>query len=245
VRFITLLLAIVGCAAGPCVAGERFIPLSHVGDALPALPLVAQSGRPFTLGALRGDAIALSFIYTRCRDAAMCPLTSATFARAQALIGKEPIRLLLLTLDPRNDTPAVLRRYGHVFGEDARFWTLATGSVDVIDELAGRLGIATARTEPGALIHTEAAVIVGPDGRIARIIDGNAWSAAELVAAARDTLPGGSDRFMDARAWLSGAVERCGGGSLAVTGATLLGGLGLVIAAVGAAFWLAFRRRTA
>jgi cytochrome oxidase Cu insertion factor (SCO1/SenC/PrrC family) len=242
---VVTLLVIVGIASGRGAAAERFVPLSAVGDTLPALPLVAQSGRPFALRAFRGDAVALAFIYTRCRDAAMCPLTTAKFVRAQTLIGAAPVRLVLLTLDPQDDTPAVLRRYGHAFGQDPRYLTFATGSSGVLDELAGRLGIATARSEPGTLVHTEAAVIVAPDGRIARIIDGNTWSAAELIAAARATLPRSNDRLIDVRAWLSGALERCGGGALVITKTTLLLVLAMSFAAVGIAFWLAFRRRAA
>jgi len=236
-------LLIASSAARGAIAAERFVPLSGVGDALPRLPLVAQNAAPFTLAALRGNAVALSFIYTRCPDPAMCPLTTAKFTLAQGLIGNAPIRLVLLTLDPHDDTPAVLARYGQTFGENARYLTFATGTAARLDELAGRLGIATTRSAPGTIVHNEAAVILAPDGRIARIIDGNVWSPSELVAAARATLPGSDDGWVGARAWLSAALERCGGGSVILTGMTMLGVLASAIGAVGAAFWLAFRHR--
>ena len=242
-RLAAVLFFVLFGAPCPVRAAERFIPLSQTGDALPALSLVAQNARHFTLADLRGNAIALSFIYTRCPDPKMCPLISAKFARAQEIIGTAPIRLVLLTLDPGHDTPRVLARYGRAFGQNTRYWTLATGAPAALDELAGRLGIATSTTRAGDFVHSEAAVIIGPDGRLARIIDGNDWTATELIDASRATLPGSNDPLIDARAWLSSTLERCGGGSLALGGTEMLGLFGLATVAMGTAFWLAFRRR--
>jgi protein SCO1/2 len=57
----------------------RSVALLKTGDALPAIPLIDQNGRSFTFADFRGKTIVLSFIYTRCRDARMCPLISAHF----------------------------------------------------------------------------------------------------------------------------------------------------------------------
>jgi cytochrome oxidase Cu insertion factor (SCO1/SenC/PrrC family) len=222
---------------------QPFIPLLQPGDAVPPIPLIAQNARAFSLADLRGNAIAVSFIYTRCPDPRMCPLVSAKFAHAQHTIGAAPIRLVLLTLDPSFDTPAVLARYGRGFGQNPRYWTLATGSQAAIDELAGRLGIATSVTAPGTIVHTEAAVIVGPDGRLAQTVYGNAWSPDDLIGYARAALPTARGPLVRLRAWLSGALERCGAGGFALGGTAMLGVLGLAMAGVGTAFWLAFRTK--
>jgi len=242
---LALVVALISSAASSAPAAQRFIPLLQPGDAIPPIPLVAQDARRFSLADLHGNAIAVSFIYTRCRDARMCPLVAAKFARAQHAIGAAPIRLVILTLDPSYDTPPVLTRYGRSLGQDPRYWTLATGSQATIEELAGRFGIATSTSKPGVVIHTEGAIIVGPDGRIALTIYGNDWSADELIDSARATLPGSHDPFIAARAWLSAAIERCGGGSLALGRPAMLGLLAFMVAAVGGAFWLAFRDKTA
>jgi len=234
-----LLLASLGAGAQPQPA--RYVPLLEAGDAVPSIPLIAQDGRPFRLSDLHGKAVVVSFIYTRCRDARMCPLVAAKFARIAHAVGSAPIRLVLLTLDPAYDTPRVLRAYGRAIGQDVRRFTLATGGGPSVSELAGRLGIATASTVPGVLVHTEAAVVIGPDGRIARTIAGNAWSEADLLEAAGATLPGGKDDFIGLRTWLGAALERCGGGNLAFGGAALIGIFGTALALVGGAFWLAFR----
>ena len=91
------------------LAIAAFVPNLQPGDTIPAIPLVDQSGRAFSFAQLRGNAVVLSFIYTRCADPRMCPLVSSKFARLQRAIGDAPVRLLEITLDPRFDTPRVLR----------------------------------------------------------------------------------------------------------------------------------------
>jgi cytochrome oxidase Cu insertion factor (SCO1/SenC/PrrC family) len=132
---------------------QPFVPVLREGDMVPATALVDEHGRPFSLQSSDGRTTIVSFIYTRCRDASMCPLVSAKFARMQRAIGTAPIRLLLLTLDPSYDTPAVLARYGAAYGADPRRWTFATGEPDAVENLAARLGINATRPVPGVVVH--------------------------------------------------------------------------------------------
>ncbi len=217
------------------LATNAFVPLLHEGDAVPALPLVDQAGHAFSIATLRGNAVVLSFIYTRCADPAMCPLVSAKFAQLQRRIGSAPIRLVELTLDPRFDTPPVLRAYGRAFGADPARWTLATGTPAALGELAARLGIAATWTRPGTLVHTEAAIVLDRSGTIARIVDGNAWPVDEVLAVARESA--GIENAPLARAvlWLTAAVQRCGGGTGSINVLEALGLFALIAAAIGAA----------
>lgn len=240
IRCLALFTILVASLAGSAPAAQRFIPMLEAGDAIPPIPLVAQDGRRFTLADLHGDAVAVSFIYTRCRDPRMCPLVAAKFARAQHDVGAAPIRLVVLTLDPRYDTPPVLATYGRDLGQNPRIWTLATGAPALTAELAQRLGIAATQTGPGTFTHTEGLVIIAPDGRIAQATYGNDWSAADLIADATATLPGRADASTGVRGWLSAAVERCGAAGLGLNGATMLGILTLALSVTGIAFWRAF-----
>jgi cytochrome oxidase Cu insertion factor (SCO1/SenC/PrrC family) len=213
------------------VSAGAFVPLLQPGDTVPAIPLVDQAGRAFSLNQLQGNAAVVAFIYTRCPDPRMCPLVSSKFARLQAGIGKAPIRLVELTLDPAFDTPAVLRRYGAAYGEDASRWTLATGAPASVNELAARFGVATQWTRPGTLVHTEAAIVLDRQGRVAQIIDGNAWTVSGVLAAAREASGAAPAPFARAALWLTAAVESCGGGRGAIN---VLGALALLLAVSGA-----------
>jgi cytochrome oxidase Cu insertion factor (SCO1/SenC/PrrC family) len=223
-------------STAPAEAPAAFVPQLHEGDAVPALPLLDQDGHPFSLQDLRGNAVVISFIYTRCPDARMCPLVSAKFGRMQRAIGTAPIRLVELTLDPAFDTPAVLRRYGSAYGQDRTRWTLATGAGAWLDELATRFGIATSLTRPGLITHTEAAIVLDRDGRIATIVDGNSWTPAEMLALARTAAGAPNDWVVTMRVWLSSAIARCGGGVTAFNGAGVLTILALLSLVLGTVF---------
>jgi hypothetical protein len=79
---------VVSTAAEP-LTDEATSPLRHliplrVGDPVPEVAsFVDQRGRPFRFATLRGQDVVLAFIYTRCEDARMCPLISATFRALQ------------------------------------------------------------------------------------------------------------------------------------------------------------------
>jgi cytochrome oxidase Cu insertion factor (SCO1/SenC/PrrC family) len=226
------------------LAVSAFVPVLAAGDTVPAIPLIDQSGHAFSIAELRGDTVVVAFIYTRCADPRMCPLVSSKFARLQHAIGNAPIRLLEITLDPRFDTPHVLRMYGRAYRADPRRWTIATGAPASIDELAGRFGIATQWTEPGTLVHTEAVSVVDPQGRMAQTIDGNAWTPEAVLALARET--GGAPQSPPARIalWLTAAVESCGGTRGAVNALEGLALLVLVAGGIAAILLRALRRST-
>lgn len=213
------------------LAIAAFVPNLQPGDTIPSIPLVDQSGRAFSFAQLRGDAVVLSFIYTRCADPRMCPLVSSKFARLQRAAGDAPVRLLEITLDPQFDTPRVLRAYGRAFGADPKRWTLATGAPASIAELAARFGIATQWTKPGTLVHTEAAIVIDREGRIAQTIDGNAWTPEQLLAVAREAAGAEPSPLARIALFLTAAVQSCSG---AIGGINVLEGLALLLLIVGA-----------
>jgi cytochrome oxidase Cu insertion factor (SCO1/SenC/PrrC family) len=229
-------------ALATALAVATFVPTLQTGDTIPAIPLVDQSGRAFSMEQLHGNAVVLSFIYTRCPDPNMCPLVSSKFARLQAQIGTNPIRLVEITLDPRFDTPRVLRTYGQAFGANPNRWTLATGAPSSIDDLATRLGIATQWTTPATLIHTEAVIVVDRDGRIAETIGGNAWTTDQVIALAREAAGSESSPLARIGLWLTAAVEACGGGQGTINSLEGLALLLLIIGAIGAVLFRALRR---
>jgi protein SCO1/2 len=228
-------------ALAAVLATAAFVPTLQPGDGVPAIPLVDQSGRAFSLPQLRGNAVVIAFIYTRCADPRMCPLVSSKFARLQAEIGGAPIRLLELTLDPRFDTPAVLRGYGRAYGQDTRLWTLATGAPASIGELATRFGIASQWTSPGTLAHTEAAIVLDRDGRVADIIDGNVWTPDQLLATAREAAGTSPAPLARVALWLTAAVQSCGGGRGALNVLEAAALFVVLAGAIGAALWRSVR----
>ena len=79
----------------------------------PAAPfsLTDHTGRAVTLDDYRGKVVLLFFGFTHCPD--VCPLTLSRLARVTDGLGRdaEDVRILLVTVDPERDTPAVLGEY--------------------------------------------------------------------------------------------------------------------------------------
>ncbi|MGB8266320.1 MAG: SCO family protein [Candidatus Velthaea sp.] len=223
-------------------APQRYIPVLAAGDAVPDLPLVDQAGRRFSFQRLGSRVALVAFIYTRCPDPRMCPLVSAKFARLQRLIDPSTTRLVEVTLDPAFDTPAVLKRYGEAYGALADRWTFVTGSAAAVDELQRRLGIVSTPGDGGAILHTEALVVIDPAGRIAERVDGNAWTAEQAQALAQTALNERTNPLLRlGLALSSGVAALCGGGTAGITLAAAIGLFAAILAAIAFAFFRAFR----
>jgi protein SCO1/2 len=89
---------------------------------------------------VKNKVVVVSFMYTRCEG--RCPITISSVRRLQEALGPRAGRdvfLYSITLDPVNDTPAVLRDYAAVVGA-GRGWRWLTGSVGDIEVIRRRLG---------------------------------------------------------------------------------------------------------
>lgn len=104
------------------------ISRSMANYSLPDVPLVAASGKPVRLAAeLDTDSpVLVNFIFTSCT--AICPLTTAVFANVQDVLAAhgKPFRLISISIDPEQDTPARLREYAGKFGAGDN-WHFLTG----------------------------------------------------------------------------------------------------------------------
>jgi protein SCO1/2 len=97
---------------------------------LPQIQLLRADGKAVALPAELDDGrpVVLNFIFTTCT--AICPISSQVFSEVQARLGKTPnVHLVSISIDPEQDTPAVLRRYAQRFGAGTA-WDFYTGTVD-------------------------------------------------------------------------------------------------------------------
>jgi protein SCO1/2 len=77
--------------------------------------LLDTQGKPRSVSEFRGKVVIVAFGYTHCPD--VCPTTLADFASALKRLGPEAqrVQLLFVTLDPKRDTPELLREYVPAF----------------------------------------------------------------------------------------------------------------------------------
>ena len=100
-----------------------------------------ELGQPVSLSDFRGQAIALTFIFTRCPIPEFCPRLSRNFQEVQRklkLMENAPTNwhLLSVTFDPARDTPETLKAYGESYQYDPAHWSFLTGPPDKLAELA-------------------------------------------------------------------------------------------------------------
>lgn len=89
----------------------------------------------------------MSFVYTYCSDPIGCPLAYATFDEVKREVLADPalhgrVRLVSLSFDPGNDTPAAMQAYGGSNATDQRVpWHfLTTYSVRVLAPILADFG---------------------------------------------------------------------------------------------------------
>lgn len=77
--------------------------------------LTDHNGKARSLDDFRGKAVAIFFGYTHCPD--VCPTTLSDMAKALQILGPDAARVqvLFVTVDPRRDTPELLRQYVPAF----------------------------------------------------------------------------------------------------------------------------------
>ena len=173
--------------AAPMAASSVGEALLAVGAEFPNVSLIGEDGRTFQLSELRGHAVALTFVFTRCPLPDFCPRMGQQFkaARRQLQQGSGPTNWMLLSVsfDAEYDRPEVLAKYAKVYrGESADGWRFCAAEPKAVGEMAGKVGL-TVVADAGSFSHNLRTVVLGPKGRLYRSFNGNLWTAGELAEA--------------------------------------------------------------
>jgi len=176
----------VPAEAGNAASGSGFVtPVPNagvqIGDAVPDFALTDQTGKTVRLSEMRGEPVAVTFLYTRCPVATACPLTTAKFSRLDAMLAQRKFGyLLVVTVDPEHDTPAVLADYAKMAGADPKRWKFLTGSPSAVARVASSFGVMY-YPDHGQMIHSQAVAVVDPKGRLSTIYFGQTWEPEHIL----------------------------------------------------------------
>jgi len=118
--------------------GQRPSPQRHP---LLDFSFTNELGQPVSLSQFKGQALAITFFFTRCPIPDFCPRLSKNFEEASVKLALRPAgptnwHFLSVSFDTEFDTPAVLRAYGARYHYDPRHWSFLTGPKEKITELA-------------------------------------------------------------------------------------------------------------
>jgi len=158
------------------------------GDAVPATNLIDENNTSRPLTSYKGHRVAITFIYTRCPQPEFCPLMDRNFAAIQNEVKKTPdlrdVRLVSISFDPANDTPDVLKIHARMLEADPNVWHFETTSEADIKDFTKKFGVTAVPSDesPAILTHNLSTAVIGADGKLVKIIPGNMWTPAELLA---------------------------------------------------------------
>lgn len=129
-----------------------------------------ELGQAVSLNDFHGQALGITFFYTRCPLPDYCPRLSKNFQEASQKLaamtnGPANWHFISITFDPANDTPAMLRAYGESYRYDPAHWSFLTGPPDKLAELAKACGVEYS-PDAGAINHNFRTLIVDAAGHL-------------------------------------------------------------------------------
>jgi len=166
VRFGALSVAFALAACSFSRAAPLHGTVFEPARAAPPFSLIDQNGAPFASSQLAGSAVALFFGFTHCSD--VCPETLRRLRHASQLAAApKPVRIVMITVDRKRDTPAALRAFFARSGVSA---TGLTGTASSLRNAYRTYGIAIV-PQRGDLGHTDTVFLIDPHGKLREAID--------------------------------------------------------------------------
>lgn len=196
-RFEALLVALVVVVALGC-SKKKAEDVPVLGQ-LPEFALTDQDSQPFTLDTMKGDIWVSAFVFTHCRST--CPRLTAHMKGLQTRLSDVPVASFLsVSVDPRNDTPEVIKAYMTKNSLDERNWRFVTGEEEairhvVVDGFKVGLGDEeSAAAGADDIMHSNSFVLVDTQARVRGYYrannDGIADLERDLRALAAGSAPG-------------------------------------------------------
>jgi protein SCO1/2 len=166
------------------------VKIIKVGDPFPDVAFTNQDAKTVRISELRGKAVLLTFIYTRCPMPNFCPRLSSAFSKLYDKVKTRPADLprthfISVSMDPKYDSAPVLRKYGlaYLANNPAGFanWDFVFSDPNGLRTLAGALDLEY-EEQSGQIGHTMVIALIGKDGKLAKDW-GSQWNIEELEAA--------------------------------------------------------------
>src|ERR1043166_1975487 len=164
---------------------SRAVEPLQIGDAFPEYHFTNELGQAVSTSQFKGEAVGITFIFTRCPLPNFCPKMSSNFQEVQNKLlalpnGSSNWHLLTISFDPDFDTPEILKAYAERFKADPQHWKFLTGDSAEISTMSDQLGQMVWKEE-GALNHNVRTAVIDATGRVQKIFQGNNWTTDEMV----------------------------------------------------------------
>ena len=188
-RYTTFIVLILLGTQSVSTAGVRADTLSERSIYRFDASWTDQDGRDLRLADLGGTPLLAAMIYTDCKAA--CPMIVHEMKKIGANLERRGITdfgYLLISLDPENDLPEMLRKFSQIHGLHAPLWTLLNGRERDVRTLATLLGVRYKRETNGQYSHANVIILLDAGGEIVHRQDRLDADAAETAEAIRARL---------------------------------------------------------
>lgn len=167
--------------ASPCLAAGA--PELPVIEKAADFKLINQDNQEITLSQFLGRVKVVTFIYVRCHQASVCPLTTKNLKKLQDSLegGLDKNTVILsISFDTESDTPAMLKKYAELYDADFHNWHFLTGDKTAIEKACQDYKFIAEKGEDGIFRHSAITFLIDQDNNIRKIYFSNLWAPEEI-----------------------------------------------------------------
>lgn len=149
--------------------------------------LTDQAGRKHGLDLYRGHPVLVTMFYGSCQ--ATCPMIIDTLRATERAVPADKrveLRVLMISFDPKRDTPAALRAIAAERRVDGARWTLAHADESTVRTIAALLNIQYRQLPSGEFNHSTVISLLSPAGEIEATTSSLGHADPGLIAQLRE-----------------------------------------------------------
>lgn len=181
-KFILLLLSIINFVA--CTKNENQQKKENLSNSIFQLnsDWENQDGQKLKLAELNGKTLVMAMIYTSCKTA--CPRLTAEMREIEEKLGKydsNKVRLVLISIDPKVDTPEKMKAYLKQNGFEGKQWLFLRSNDANTREFANVLSVKYKQISPIDFSHSNIISIFSDSGVLTLQKEGLDSDVTEIV----------------------------------------------------------------
>src|SRR5258706_6571021 len=162
----------------------------NIGDTMPDYTFTNETGQAVSLSQYKGQAVAFTFLFTRCPFPTFCPRMSSNFEEAYKKLKADANaptnwHLFSISFDPQFETPPILKSYAKRYAYDPTRWNYLTGELIDITAIGEQFGLMFWRPDPKEMTgisHNLRTVVIDGQGKVQQVFKDNLWKVDDLVA---------------------------------------------------------------
>jgi protein SCO1/2 len=145
---------------------------------IPYFEFTNQDGNKVSSNDLLGNIYVADFFFATCPT--ICPKMTTNMSYIQNKFKeKSDLKFISITVNPKNDTPKVLKEYAQKVHANTESWNFLTGDKEKIYDIAFNgffVSTMKASIAPGGFLHSQMLILVDRKGHIRGYFDGTIYS---------------------------------------------------------------------